>query len=664
MRHLLSLLLCCLGSLAMGMERPNVPFIGDDDPRVEPLAIMPNIDRLAKRSRVFTNAHCQQAVCNPSRASLMTGLRPDTLRIWNLETHFRKIRPGVVTLPQHFKADGYTEWRDLAKGGVVARELYDHTTDPKETRNLAGDADRTGEVANLAALLPPPSAPVRPVAVIPPVPGSVIHHQPAASGLYIGSPSLCVLPDGSYLASHDLFGPRSNEYELATGRIYRSTDRGATWRHLTDLKGFFWTNLFVHRGAAYAMGTDKHHGRLVIRRSDDAGTTWSAPSVIAEGQWHTAPVPVVEHGGRLWRAVEDAHTSNKWGERYRARMVSIPTAADLLVSANWTFSNPLARDPAWLEGRFAAWLEGNAVVDPQGCLVNMLRVDKAVMPEYAAMIRISPDGGTATFDSDKDFIGFPGGGKKFTIRKDPAGAGYWTIASIVLPEDASGGHPAAIRNTLALTYSKDLRNWEIRCLLLRHPDVVKHGFQYVDWQFDGKDLIAACRTAWDDVEGGAHNNHDANFLTFHRWQNFRNLTRGDDAPLPEITPVVHETAAFRLTGSAFEIGTLANGGKAFSNRDYLWQEVPPALAGKWFTRLAGGGKPVLKITAKADLTVRIAAGGDRTALDLTGWTPVGGSFCYTDAKRTRMELYTRSLKKGEALRLPSGNWTGAILIFD
>ncbi|MCU0781604.1 MAG: hypothetical protein MUF04_10960 [Akkermansiaceae bacterium] len=68
--------------------------------------------------------------------------------------------------------------------------------------------------------------------------------------------------------------------------------------------------------------------------------------------------------------------------------------------------------------------------------------------------------------------------------------------------------------------------------------------------------------------------------------------------------------------------------------------------------------------AKTDLTVRIATGGDRTGLDLTGWTPAGGDFCYTDAKRTRMGLFTRQLKEGELLVLPAGDWTGAILIFD
>ncbi|RYD46806.1 MAG: sulfatase, partial [Verrucomicrobiaceae bacterium] len=69
---------------------PNVLFISADDLRADSQAITPNLDKLARQSRVFTNAHCQQAVCNPSRASIFTGLRPDTLKIWNLETHFRE----------------------------------------------------------------------------------------------------------------------------------------------------------------------------------------------------------------------------------------------------------------------------------------------------------------------------------------------------------------------------------------------------------------------------------------------------------------------------------------------------------------------------------------------------------------------------------------------
>jgi len=83
--------------------------------------------------------------------------------------------------------------------------------------------------------------------------------------------------------------------------------------------------------------------------------------------------------------------------------------------------------------------------------------------------------------------------------------------------------PSSVRNTLVLLKSSNLREWEIRATLLHHPDRARHGFQYADWQFDGPDMIAAVRTAFDDAEGGAHNAHDANYLTFHRIAGFRSL---------------------------------------------------------------------------------------------------------------------------------------------
>lgn len=442
--------------------------------------------------------------------------------------------PDDLAVPRHMgysardASHRYTEWREIATGRVAARELYAYDERLIETENLAAHPEQAARAAAMAALLPVAVTRETP----PPPPGAVIHHSPASSGRYIGSPSICIAPNGDYLASHDLFGPKSNEHVRATGRLYRSSDKGATWKHLTDFDGFFWTGLFVHKGHVYTLGNDKHHGNIAIRRSTDSGQTWTAPVIIAEGEFHTAPMPVIEHEGRLWRAMEDAHTSNKWGERYRARMMSAPAASDLLDPQSWTLSNAIARENEWLPDGFSAWLEGNAVVDPSGNLVNILRVGNASLPEKAAIVRISKDGKTATFNPEKDIIEFPGGSKKFTIRKDPAGPGYWSLASIIPERHAGQSHPAATRNTLALLHSANLTDWEIRSVLLYHPDTVNHGFQYVDWQFEGDAIIAACRTAWDDDQGGARNNHDANFLTFHRWENFRKITRKDDIPMP------------------------------------------------------------------------------------------------------------------------------------
>ena len=94
-------------------DRPNVLFVTIDDLRPELGCYgntdirTPHFDRFAEQAAVFLRAYCQAAVCAPSRASVMTGLRPDSTRVWDLRGKFRENLPDVVTMPQHFHAHGY-----------------------------------------------------------------------------------------------------------------------------------------------------------------------------------------------------------------------------------------------------------------------------------------------------------------------------------------------------------------------------------------------------------------------------------------------------------------------------------------------------------------------------------------------------------------------------
>ncbi len=365
------------------------------------------------------------------------------------------------------------------------------------------------------------------------VPGMVINHIPASAKVYIGSPSICILPDGDYVASHDHFGPGSTEYLQALTSVYKSTDRGKSWQKISEINGQFWSNLFVHQDLLYIMGTWKHHGNLIIRRSSDGGISWSEPAdhttgLLFEGEYHTAPVPVVIHNGRLWRAVENAKSnSTAWGKRYSAMVVSVPADADLLNASNWRATCFLPHDSAYLDGQFGGWLEGNAVVTPEGNLVNILRIATSEKGrDMAAIVNISENGLSASFDPSTGFFDFVGGARKFTIRFDDRTKRYWTISNMIAGEFTN--LPAgSVRNTLVLKSSADLRNWTIHKILLKHPDVKKHGFQYIDWQFDGRDIIFLSRTAYDDKFGGANNYHDANYLTFHRIKNYSSYIKSE-----------------------------------------------------------------------------------------------------------------------------------------
>ena len=95
-------------------DKPNILFIAVDDLKPilgcygDKLVKTPNIDRLAKHGTVFIQNYCQQAVSGPTRASLMTGMRPDYTKVWDLKTKMRDVNPDILSLPQYLIQQGYS----------------------------------------------------------------------------------------------------------------------------------------------------------------------------------------------------------------------------------------------------------------------------------------------------------------------------------------------------------------------------------------------------------------------------------------------------------------------------------------------------------------------------------------------------------------------------
>jgi hypothetical protein len=356
------------------------------------------------------------------------------------------------------------------------------------------------------------------------VPGSIVNFWDPENDQYIGDPSIAILPNGDYIASHDGFGPA---HTAQITYVYRSTDQGDTWApygndptDMNRLVGQSQSTLFVSGGDLYSLGIAADVGAnpagdwLSIRKSTDGGLSWTEPDSPTNGRldalssgvgYAGGAAPVLVQNGRVWRSFEDVTSAaGVHAQNWSSFVMSAPVGSDLLDASNWTRSSGVL-----LNQGTKGLTEGNVVVKPNGDLVNITRVTNSF--EEAAFIDINATGTTSTFDQLNPF---PGGGSKFAIRYDAGTQKYWTLANDQTPSTNE-------RSILTLNSSPDLTSWTVEGTILEDSNTAFVGFQYVDWQFDGNDIVAASRTAFS----GADNFHDTNYLTFHRIRNYASTSK-------------------------------------------------------------------------------------------------------------------------------------------
>ena len=329
--------------------------------------------------------------------------------------------------------------------------------------------------------------------------------------------------------------------------IFRSQDEGKTWEKRGSIRGLWFAVLFEHKGDLYILGCYSHTiaaAEVVewttgvgdpcyygVSRSRDGGATWTEINaeqggIVIPGSevfnrstpHHGSSNPVLKYKGKLWAAREI------FGKE--AFVLMADEDSDLLDPKSWTRSgvyvdtkldpNEIYKDHGINPN------ESSAVIGPDGHVWVISRSDTYKVNDVFLM-RLDDDNNLVPYTGSRDtsMISVPTTTSKFTCRYDEKTGYYFALTSPCVTDDYY-----MQRNYLALVKSKDLVNWEICEMVLSDRElfnevvsISQHAFQYVDWVFDGDDILLTVREGAED----SFSWHDSNMITFYRIENYADL---------------------------------------------------------------------------------------------------------------------------------------------
>lgn len=299
----------------------------------------------------------------------------------------------------------------------------------------------------------------------------------------------------------------------STIHILSSADGGLTWNPLTQLP-YATAMPWAHEGALFLFackaGTTYRNDDLVLLRSDDGGTSWTPPSTLFEGHFWNCHCGMVQRPDRVYASVCEFYGS-KGTEPRSPVVISGDLTRDPLDPAAWRMSNrppfpgiPNSIGPAYDAG----WLEQN-VIDVDGQLHVICRVRRGTsITNLGAVLHLTDDGESMNLKFFR-YQAMPGGHMKFSIVHDEVSGLFWMAAN-----------PAtkyADRRFLMLYHSLDGQNW-LPAGCIAAAQSLQESFMYPYLMVDGNDLITISRTS-----SGADGMHNADYSTFHRVKNFREL---------------------------------------------------------------------------------------------------------------------------------------------